>query len=300
MKHRILALILILACLLPSAALAESIFPLAEPVTFTVAYNKRVDSSAFAEMDFFKRAEEDTGVSVEWIEWPSASLAEKKQLAFATGDLPDIILGPGTLSNSEVISYASQGFLVQLDGLIEEYAPNLMDIYARRPDLRVSSTLADGHIYSIPAISEGLEDSNQAFMVNMGWLEELDGSAHHAGRIHECLRAIKGYDYNQNGVDDEIPWSFVFTGSHHISGLDGFFGAFGMAVSNSRYYLDGDTVVYCYASDAYKEGFKYLHTLYSEGLVDIEFATMDQAASRPSARPRPSWCASRNIGLKTI
>lgn len=136
MKHRILALILILACLLPSAALAESVFPLEEPVTFTVAYNKRVDSSAFAEMDFFKRAEEDTGVSVEWIEWPSASLAEKKQLAFATGDLPDIILGPDTLSNSEVISYASQGFLVQLDGLIEEYAPNLMDIYARRPDLR--------------------------------------------------------------------------------------------------------------------------------------------------------------------
>ena len=28
MKHRILALILILACLLPSAALAESVFPL--------------------------------------------------------------------------------------------------------------------------------------------------------------------------------------------------------------------------------------------------------------------------------
>lgn len=84
MKHRILALILILACLLPSAALAESVFPLEEPVTFTVAYNKRVDSSAFAEMDFFKRAEEDTGVIVEWIEWPSASLAEKKQLAFAT------------------------------------------------------------------------------------------------------------------------------------------------------------------------------------------------------------------------
>ena len=75
MKHRILALILILACLLPSAALAESVFPLEEPVTFTVAYNKRVDSSAFAEMDFFKRAEEDTGVIVEWIEWPSASLA---------------------------------------------------------------------------------------------------------------------------------------------------------------------------------------------------------------------------------
>lgn len=174
MKHRILALILILACLLPSAALAESVFPLEEPVTFTVAYNKRVDSSAFAEMDFFKRAEEDTGVIVEWIEWPSASLAEKKQLAFATGDLQDIILGPGTLSNTEVISYASQGFLVQLDGLIEEYCPNLMDIYERRPDLRISSTLADGHIYSIPAISEGLEDSNQAFMVNMGWLEELD------------------------------------------------------------------------------------------------------------------------------
>lgn len=288
MKHRILALTLILACLLPSAALAESVFPLEEPVTFTVAYNKRVDSSAFAEMDFFKRAEEDTGVIVEWIEWPSASLAEKKQLAFATGDLPDIILGPGTLSNTEVISYASQGFLVQLDGLIEEYAPNLMDIYARRPDLRVSSTLADGHIYSIPAISEGLEDSNQAFMVNMGWLEELDLEVPTTlDEFHECLRAIKGYDYNQNGVDDEIPWSFVFTGSHHISGLDGFFGAFGMAVSNSRYYLDGDTVVYCYASDAYKEGFKYLHTLYSEGLIDIEFATMDQAAFEAKCTATP-------------
>ena len=163
-----------------------------------------------------------------------------------------------------------------------------MDIYERRPDLRISSTLADGHIYSIPAISEGLEDSNQAFMVNMGWLEELDLEVPTTlDEFHECLRAIKGYDYNQNGVDDEIPWSFVFTGSHHISGLDGFFGAFGMAVSNSRYYLDGDTVVYCYASDAYKEGFKYLHTLYSEGLIDIEFATMDQAAFEAKCTATP-------------
>ena len=76
MKHRILALILILACLLPSAALAESVFPLEEPVTFTVAYNKRVDSSAFAEMDFFKRAEEDTRVVVEGLEATSGSMSE--------------------------------------------------------------------------------------------------------------------------------------------------------------------------------------------------------------------------------
>lgn len=126
-------------------------------------------------------------------------------------------------------------------------------------------------------------------MVNMGWLEELDLEVPTTlDEFHECLRAIKGYDYNQNGVDDEIPWSFVFTGSHHISGLDGFFGAFGMAVSNSPAIISV-AIRWCIATRATltKEGSKYLHTLYSEGLIDTEFATMDQAAFEAKCTATP-------------
>ena len=50
---------------------------------------------------------------------------EKKSLLFASNKLPDAFYGQGILTDVDIMKYASQGMLIPLNDLIDEYAPNL-------------------------------------------------------------------------------------------------------------------------------------------------------------------------------
>lgn len=124
-----------------------------------------------------KALAELTGINFDYITPPSTDFEAKLNLAFASGELPDVIFGAGSgLSNAKQSDYGSQGILIALEDLIDDYAPNLKKILDENPEFKKSITAPDGHIYSLPRLYP--EDTSSPFYIsplwyNGEWLEKL-------------------------------------------------------------------------------------------------------------------------------
>ena len=173
---RILAVILALALVLSCAAALAEGYPLVDsPAEFNLIIRVRPLHGDPDEMVFFKNLEELTGVHINWQKIQQAEYDEKKNLLLAANkDLPDGFFGKFSLSSSDLVVYGSQGILIPLNDLIDQYAPNIKALLERRPDIKSMITAPDGNIYSTPYVQEG-EDGTIAsnIMINMTWLERL-------------------------------------------------------------------------------------------------------------------------------
>ena len=95
---------------------------------------------------------------------PSSGWNEKLNLTFASGDLPDAIIGGvDVVSNTDV--------LAPLDEIIDACAPNIQQMFVDLPDLRGALTLSDGHIYSLPNGDADVKNEiNSELWINKAWL----------------------------------------------------------------------------------------------------------------------------------
>ena len=128
-------------------------FPIVnEPITLRgmVALNANVKD--WNEHPALKRMEELTGIHIEWECVPDAGFTEKRNLAFASDDLPDIILR-AKISPQEEMKYAANGQLVALDEYLD-YAPNLSALIEQDDAIRKGIAMPDGHIYSCPQLEQ--------------------------------------------------------------------------------------------------------------------------------------------------
>ena len=117
-------------------------FPIVnEPITLRgmVALNANVKD--WNEHPALKRMEELTGIHIEWECVPDAGFTEKRNLAFASDDLPDIILR-AKISPQEEMKYAANGQLVALDEYLD-YAPNLSALIEQDDAIRKGIVVAE-------------------------------------------------------------------------------------------------------------------------------------------------------------
>ncbi len=123
---RLIALLLTVL-LLSSCALAD--MPLTdEPVTLRFAAPVRVEHTDYDKMWMFTKYEEITGVHIEWDLVPDSGWQERMSLLLASEDLPDVFFR-GSISATDLTNYGvQQGFIIPLDDLIDEYAPNIKSI----------------------------------------------------------------------------------------------------------------------------------------------------------------------------
>lgn len=251
-------------------------FPLAEPVTISIfGRSHSASNKPNGELKVFQDLEKKTNVLIDWDSVPDQQLIERKNLIFASNEMPDAFYGLGMLSNEEVVRFGSQGFLMPLEDLIDEYAPNLLQVFETRPELRNKITAPDGHIYSLPLLHEAnFFLSPPALFINKAWLDQLGRDIPKTTEeFYEVLKAFRDNDMNGNGQQDEIPLSF---GNNNISGPYALSGSFGiMDRPFTHLYIDNGQVKFVPAEEGYKEYVKYLHRLYSEGLIDREVFTHD-------------------------
>jgi len=95
----------------------------------------------------------------------------------------------------------------------------------------------------------------------------------------EVLRAFKEQDANGNGdPNDEIPFTCEPNNLNKLTYLCGYFGcSVGGSKGNYGFTMEGEELVFGATTDAYKEGIKFLNSLYEEGLIDPEIFTQDLA-----------------------
>ncbi|WP_224752603.1 extracellular solute-binding protein [Metabacillus arenae] len=213
---------------------------------------------------------EKTNINFKYITPPMSDFQTKLNLAFASGDIPDIIYAAGTsnLTAGMEVDYGKQGELVPLEDLIAEYAPNIQKILDENPEIKKSITTVDGHIYSLPAIN--IHPTSGWYLgpmwYNGKWLDALgvEELPKTTDELYDLLVRFKTEDPNGNGKADEIP--LVDVKESYIRPW--MLGAFGLKEWGIDE-VDGK-VRYTPITDNYKEYLTFMNKLYEEELLDPE------------------------------
>ncbi len=258
---KLFALILSLAMLLSlTSALAEG--------TSLTAFQYELENQNydFNNMWFFQELEAKTGIHVDFQEVKDANWQTQLNLMFNSGELPDMIIR-GTV---DIEDYGvSQQLLLPLDEyLTEEIMPN----YVSRLNINNagdSIPASDGKTYYIGFLIAQNVNHTGTWYVNTTELDKLGLEAPTTIEgVTEMLRAMKA-----DGMEYPFSASFTRFGPETIWNQ---FASFGVPENTYYYFIDeNDTVQFTAAQDGWRACVEWLHTLYTEGLMDPESLTQD-------------------------
>ncbi|MDF2926901.1 MAG: transporter substrate-binding protein [Paenibacillaceae bacterium] len=256
-------------------------FPIVnDKITLKMMGPKSAIQPTWDKMDVFVKLEEMTGISFSFDTPLSSNYTEKKSIMFASNELPDVFFGRGSITADDEAIYGAQGLLIPLEGLIDQYAPNLKKLFQDNPEIKKSITSLDNHIYSLPSGTDLAMNLTTKIWINQEWLSNLGlKMPQTTDELHAVLKAFKEQDPNRNGKADEIPLSFS------KDSLDGGLrNALLTSFGYTTYKVEAkdDKVVYVPAQTEYKEYLAFMKKLFSEKLVDEE--SFSQSAQQLTAK----------------
>ena len=243
-----------------------------EPVTLTVLTTRWGSmGDSFTQNQWLIDLEKKTNIKPEWQVQSLNDWGEQKSILLASQDLPDVIIGSQTFGDTDILN--NSDLFLDLTDLIEQYMPNLKVAMETIPAFRTIVTFPDGKIYSLPKNLPSRPKTCNQPIINKKWLDNL--SLKEPATIEELtdvLRAFKTQDANGNGdPDDEFP----------ICGAKGLpmdlLNPFGITDLNGTHMMiqEEGSLVYYPVIESYKEGVKWLNSLYKEGIIDPESFTQD-------------------------
>ena len=275
----------------------EITFPLEEEVTLTVWMpfaNTIIESMEDNEVVGLIR--EKTGVNLNFIHPPMGEEETALQLLLASDEWPDVIrfdYGPNA-----ALSYpgggengVNEGVLLQLNDLIDQYAPNYKAIRERGGEYEKNSITDNGVIWAMYTVADTEEEPWCGLTYRKDWADELNIPAPVTlDDWHELLTAFK----EQKNADAPlmIPGDGIMVNNEFLS-------AFG--VVKDFYQVDG-TVKYGFVEDGMREYVEMMRQWYAEGLIDPDFVSNevghqlpgDYVAENRVGAGETSWASSRN------
>ncbi|MCR4875902.1 MAG: extracellular solute-binding protein [Clostridiales bacterium] len=258
--------ILLALCLLLGCASA-----FAENVTISqLGINSYYSTVDLKDAYLLKKIADNAGVSVEWNLLDPGTYAEAVSPMLASGqDLADVIQLPDLDLNQ---TYLSAGLFEPLDTHFD-IMPNYKKFLDENPIIKGSLTAVDGHIYYVPQ-TVVTNNYQPVLMYNVRWLEKAGIEAPTTlDAFVEMLRYYKENDMNGNGdASDEIPMSIQSAFLPYMFGP-----AFGLDLVSGFYADDKGVVHYgAYETEAYKAYLTFLNGLYNEGLLEVEFTSLNR------------------------
>jgi len=287
MKRLSVFLLAMLMLLSASAGLAEVVFPLSEPMEFTVVVKQGAQDMSTdygGTKPAYGMLSDKTNVKINWMPFKGSTYAEKVVQMIGGNDLPDAFAGGSldVLNNYEIY--------VDLLPYMEEYMPNWNNYLNNNPLVKDYLTF-NGGIYCLPVAAPA--DPRVGYNVSVRGViyindtfcnEYLGGKAPTTmDEFYQALKIAKENDINGNGLGDEIP----LLACDNYKQLN-FFNYFGMANSSDSYMQytgNGNEVEFIANKDAFKETLKLLNKWYTEGLInsDVYSMTYDDFATRFNA-----------------
>lgn len=273
MKKLVSLLLAVMLLCGTAAAIAEA----PEPITIT-AFQEELDNQEidFANLWFFQELEKKTGVHVDFQEVKDADWSTQLNLMFASGDYSDVILR-GTVDIEEY--GVTQGILIPLDDYLEANMPNY---YSRLflNEANASIPASDGKSYYVGWLMAQNVNHMGTWYINTEWLDKLGLKVPTTvDELTEVLRAFKTQDPNGNGEADELPFSAdldIENGTLVVQSLLNQFAMFGVPENDKFVCIDdNDKVTFTGTMPGWRACVEWLHTLYTEGLMDAETLTQD-------------------------
>ncbi|WP_020617359.1 extracellular solute-binding protein [Paenibacillus daejeonensis] len=195
-----------------------------------------------------------TGVTINLEPVPGSNYLDKKRALLATNNIPDIM----GVEASEVAEFAGTGMFVTISDYLDQM-PNLQAAIEENPE--INKLFIDGKLYSLPITEKFKIQGGKTLLMRMDILEEVGMEVPTTfDELYEVLAAMK------QAYPDSYPWT-----TRGMSFMDAF--SFGMG-SGYGMTLDPDTDTYFYGTNKpeFKEVLSYLNRLYSERLLDPDFA----------------------------
>lgn len=246
----------------------ESMYPLKEKVHLTLAMVEEPQVTAnatdLAATPFGQAWQEATGVELEIMQLADDNALN---LLYASGELPDMIWYGGYIGGAEK---AIKDKIIEPLNDYMEFAPDLADIMNSNDIYRKSNMTIDGDIIGFPFIrDDDYLRTTAGLIIRKDWLDDLNLEIPQtADELYEVLKAFK----EEKGA--EIPFSASTFWLRNIAIAYGCITSpFGL-VRGDFYQVDGK-VHYGYAEEEYKEVLGFLNKLYTEGLLDPNFQTVD-------------------------
>jgi len=171
------------------------------------------------------------------------------------------------------------GICVPLEDLIAEYMPNLTALMEEYPEIRMSITNADGHIYGLPSINTSSETGHVAYglILRTDWLEEC--GLEMPKTVDDLYNVLKTFKEKYNAT--------VVTQTTFITG--GTFRDAFEANGDFAYDENGD-IYYTWATDGYREMISTVAKWYEEGLIHKDFLTFNSTQVRTAALAGETGC----------
>ena len=251
-----------------------------EPVTIT-GFGAKYSGNAEWDDDMlvWKELENRTGIRVEMETVINTEARTKALTLFAADDLPDILM-KNALNMSDVVNFAQSGQLVNLKPFMDAgLMPNFTEAYNNDVNLRIALTTEDGGVYCLPAYYPDDIDRVRRFMyINETWLDRLGlEKPTTIDELLDVLRAFRDEDANGNGdPNDEYPIVFgdavaqMERTARALAGIDHVF--------DQPFNVVNGELKQMFTSDNMKEAWKFLNTLYEEGLMESDVFTRDAAS----------------------
>lgn len=262
----------------------SDIFPLEEPVTLTyyIQANNAMTATmeTYADVEFFKELEKQTNVHIEWIHNTSD---ENFALMVASGNLPDMINWKFGTAAGGAASLLNDGVILDLSDMLPKYAPNYYAWLKANPEEDKAWKMDDGRYYQFVNFNADWDNLDMISFSILGpqirqdWLDKAGlEMPTTTDELYEVLKTFKEQDMNGNGdPNDEIPMVVVGGDEKALSesmySLAGSFGAI-----NGFQLLDGE-VAYGPITDNFREYLRYMNKLYTEGLINTDFAVNKDA-----------------------
>lgn len=231
------------------------------------------------EMPAIQRLEEQTGIKTEWEVVKASDFGTKSNLIFASGEYPDVIMGLQQC-DLDIEEYGvSQGILLPLDDLIDQYVPNYTErIAAEETDPTVALIASDGQKYTLGYLGGPTFDTDWFYCINREWLDALKlEMPTDIESLTEVLRAFKTGDPNDNGKADEIPMvaNMVLNDGYGVHNMLPLFGIPASTGSQWIYIDDSKQVQAIPTQKGFRDCLEWLNMCYKEGLLDPEVISQD-------------------------
>ena len=204
-------------------------------------------------------------IKVEYVLIPRDQEVDKLNLLMASGSAPDIIF---TYNTDLFYSYAMDGGLTELTGLIDEFAPNLRKTIGTFGDY-------NGGTYAVTYFDEEAGLSGQfARYIRKDWLDKLElPMPQTKDEFYDALVAFKEQDPGNMGKDKVVPFGLVaqaFSDEDWQQNTQHLNYSFVEKMTEEDFFTLPQ-IMY----PGYKEGVRFLNKMYNDGLIDPEFALLD-------------------------
>ena len=237
----------------------------------------------------FKRLEEETNVHVDWNAIQSDQWADKISLEMANvNTLPDFVF-TASFNDSDLLKYADQGVIINLEEYIDNYMPNLRAVFDKYPEYRAMCTDVNGHIWALPWIEQlgsektAIQTIDNMSFINKKWLDflglEVPETTDDFEKVLIAFRDHASELQKEFGIEGSIiPMSCIVNdgGQDPAIIINGFGEGIGDPDKGRHIAVNDDQKVVCSATqEGYKKGITWLHKLYEENLIDPEAFTQE-------------------------